>query len=176
MKKQEVIYTKCPFCKTERKDASQKTCKICGLNFDEVKEASNKQAKKRMLSRKPFESLEDEIVYTNIPPKDIDVPTLKTLTYLLGLFGANNIYTGKFFRGFAMLLLSTVALIFTIVNYVTKVDLYLTISYITFIIPLISWLVDIIMVSTKTYTMPVKLLTYIDVEKFYNYNRIKKAK
>jgi len=170
----ELEYTSCPFCKTGRKE-NEKVCRVCGLNYDELKDASNKQAKKRSLTRKPFESLEDEIIYTHIAPKDVDMPTVKTLTYLFGLFGINNIYVGKFFKGIAFMLIALAGLVMALIYYVTKGQTYLNIASLLLVIAALSWVIDITMLSTKKFKFPVKLVTNIDLDKFYKENKKQKV-
>lgn len=174
MEKIEPVYTSCPFCKTGRKE-NEKVCRVCGLKYDELKEASNKQAKKRSLKRKLFESLEDEIVLTNIPPKDVDIPTFKTLTFLFGFFGLHNLYVGKFFKAFATILLSLVGLSFELVYYITKIQTYLSIGTVLIGLTFVIWIVDIVMLSRKKFKFPIKLITNIDVDKFYETNKTKKS-
>ena len=176
MEKITPVYTKCPFCQTDRRSENEKTCHICGLKFDELDEASNVEAKKRSLSRKPFESLEDEIVYVKIPPKDVDVPTAKTLTVLFGLFGAGNFYVGKFFKAFIMLVMALAGIAVEISYYVTKLQLWLAIGTSILIIPTILWLFDIGTIFSGRFKYPVKLKTNIDVDKFYNLPKLTKGK
>ena len=167
MEKEAPVYVTCPFCKTAKRSDNEKTCRVCGLKFDELSEASNKEAKKRSLNRKPFESLEDEIIYTKIPPKDVDVPTAKTLTYLFGFFGAGNLYVGEFFKGFTMLLLAIAGIALELIYYTKKIEAILSIGTIVVLIPFIMWIVDAIMITNKSFKYPAKLKTNIDVDKFY---------
>ncbi len=161
------VYTTCPFCRTKRQGDNQKLCHICGLNFFELGEASNKAAKKRLLKRKLFETLEDEIVYTKIPPKDVDVPTVKVLTYLFGYLGIGNFYVGKFFKGFLMFALAIIGATIDIVFRNNQSSSLFLMGSVLLIVVGLMWLVDLVMISNKTFTYPAKLVTNIDVDKFY---------
>ncbi len=176
MEKNTPIFTKCPFCQTDRRSENEKTCHICGLKFDELSEASNKEAKKRSLHRKPFESLEDEIVYVKIPPKDVDVPTAKTLTVLFGLFGGGNFYVGKFLKAFVMLVMALAGIAIELAYYVTKSQLMLTIGTAIILVPVLMWVFDIGTIFSGKFKYPVKLKTNIDVDKFYNISKREKGK
>ena len=165
--KEQPVYTACPFCRTKRPNTNQKLCRVCGLNFFELEEASNKAAKKRALKRKPFETLEDEIVYTKIPPKDVDVPTVKVLTYMFGYLGIGNFYIGKFFKGFLMLVLALVGAMLAIVFRNNQASFAFITGVIFLIVAGLMWIVDIAQLSNKTFTYPAKLKTNIDVDKFY---------
>ena len=174
--KQEPIYTVCPFCRTKRQNDSQKLCRVCGLNFFELPEASNKAAKKRKLKRKPFETLEDEIVYTKIPPKDVDVPTTKTLTIMFGFLGIGNLYVGKFFRGFLMMILAIVGATLDIVFRNNQTSTMFILGTVFLVVVAIMWIFDLVAISNKTFTYPAKLVTNIDVDKFYEEGTAPKRK
>ena len=170
------VYTKCPFCKTPRKNENQKTCSVCGLNFSEMPELSNKDAKIRTLKRKFFESLEDEIVYTNVPPKDIDVPTAKTLVVLFGIFGGVNFYVGKFLKALIMLALSISGIALEFAYYLNKNIIMSSLGLIILAVAAILWFIDVYMVFSYKFTYPVRLKTFIDVDKFYEVNNKKVGK
>ncbi len=161
------VYTVCPFCKTKRQNNNQKLCHICGLNFFELGEASNKAAKKRKLKRKLFETLEDEIVYTKIPPKDVDVPTAKVLTFMFGYLGIGNLYVGKFFKGFLMFALAIIGATLDIIFRNNQSSYMFIMGTILLIVVAVLWIIDLVMISNKSFTYPAKLVTNIDVDKFY---------
>ena len=174
--KEQPVYTVCPFCRTKRDNSSQKLCRVCGLNFFELEDASNKAAKKRKLKRKLFETLEDEIVYTKIPPKDVDVPTVKVLTYMFGYLGIGNLYVGKFFRGMLMFVLTIIGATLDIIYRNNQSSYGFILGTIFLGVSVVLWIIDLVQISNKTFKYPAKLITNIDVDKFYEEGSTPKRK
>ena len=94
---------------------------------------------------------------------------------MFGFFGLHNLYVGKFFKAFATILLSLVGLSFELVYYITKIQTYLSIGTVLIGLTFVIWIVDIVMLSRKKFKFPIKLITNIDVDKFYETNKTKKS-
>ena len=88
---------KCPRCK-EKVLAHQKTCPFCGLIFDRLNDVSNKAAHKEVLKLR-----KRNYIMMSDWPADVSKKKALLLCGFLGLFGAHNIYLGRFYKAFFVL-------------------------------------------------------------------------
>jgi len=96
---------KCPYCGA-RINKLQMTCEQCGISKEQIAHASNKKAKEMIR-----EGERGKIVMIKSRPEDVSFS--KMVSWLvLGLFGAHCFYVGRTTRGFIMLGLIAVCIIF----------------------------------------------------------------
>lgn len=89
---------RCPRCETVvQSDAL--VCPACRLRFDKLHNLSNSQAKYHLRNHQ-----KDSVIYTTDRPSDINNKKFLQLLFLLGIFGAHNLYIGKYGRGYFSLI------------------------------------------------------------------------
>ena len=141
----------CPRC-NEKCDLTQDKCTDCGLVFARLELGSNKLAKKKILSGN-----KDEVVYNRGIPKDVKKWKLLVLSIFLGIFGAHNIYVGRFWKGAYMAicgLLSIACVTFTSFSFT---DLLLQISVLPCGIMGFMWLFDMVDIFFGRFRIPIAI-------------------
>ena len=142
-------HKKCPRCGNKCLIA-QERCEECDLVFSRMQYASNKEAKKKL---RRFDR--DFVIYTNQYPSDVSWWKLLLLTFLTGLVGGHYYYVGKYFKG-GLMSAGFIYLVFcTIFNAQMVEALETTLAYLPIGILGFSWLVSLIFVCMKKFTVPV---------------------
>lgn len=144
---------KCPRCKKVCLQ-SQKVCDECGLVFARLDEATNTEAKKQFFAK------EKSIVMTSKLPKDVQKWKLLLFCGFLGVFGAHNLYVGRFFRGFYMMFFGLLSLVYVsintpseaILNFMSSWPIVVCVAMVT-----IFWVTDFIQVTFNKFKVPVAL-------------------
>lgn len=85
----------CPKCGNKIYPDEQE-CQFCKLKVKNILEASNQKAKDIIKNKQDPQ----DIVMTDILPKDVKKSKLLLLSIFLGLFGAHCFYVGRMKRGF----------------------------------------------------------------------------
>jgi hypothetical protein len=164
---------KCPYCGVKNIGIS-KECKNCKLEFNQLENLSNKEAK-RALRRKLFlENIDNSIIYTKYLPYDVSIVKLWLCFAFFGLLGGQNLYVGKK-KGWISLILFPIGIACVIVEEVFKAKgtwpfgpVSITIiGCLFFLFPVVQWALDFFALLTKNFTVPVKLKTPVDVPYFY---------
>lgn len=159
---------KCPFCGYKNNPVAV-DCEACGLNFTQLKDCSNKEAKETLKHRRFGETFEGEIVDVAFYPNDVKKVRFFLLAILLGLFGAHNFYVGKYVKGWLSLILGA---IFTICVFVVAstvelgtgiANLFFNIGLFAGVYPIITWLFDLVAILFKGFRFPVKLKKPVDL-------------
>ena len=146
---------KCPICGCKMKEEFM--CPYCKITGHQVKTASNKKAKEKIIKR------DKEGVYnSSYLPCDINNTRLMLITLFGGPIGIHQFYVGKFKMGFYYLLSCFYAMIFYILstmifkgNIVLKY--FLSAGYILYGVALFMWMSDFVKVCFKKFSMPVVL-------------------
>ncbi len=141
---------KCPRCNTKCLNA-QKKCEECGLVFARLSEGTNEEAKKQ------FWKKDKSIVLVKEFPKDVVRWKLILMCFFLGLFGAHNLWVGRYYRGFFMLVVGLLSLVY--VSLPSSEFLISLVSYI-FILPAllaIFWVSDFVGLCVGTYKVPIAI-------------------
>ncbi len=86
----------CPQCGYKIK---QQMCPYCNITKNEIAFASNLKAKKLLKA-----NLKDDVLFSTFVPRDINKIKMTWLTLFLGCFGAGNFYSGRFKRGWFILI------------------------------------------------------------------------
>lgn len=144
---------KCPRCSKVCLQ-SQKVCDECGLVFARLNEATNKEAKKQFFAK------DKSIVMTSKLPADVQKWKLLIYCGFLGIFGAHNLYVGKFYRGFYMLFFGLLTLVYVSFQFPTQWMLDLMSSWPVVIcvgVLTIFWLTDFVQVIFGKFKVPVAL-------------------
>ena len=142
-------HKKCPRCGNKCLIA-QERCEECDLVFSRLQYASNKEAKRKL---RHFDN--DFIIYTNQYPSDVSWWKLLLLTFLTGLVGGHYYYVGKYWKG-GLMSAGFVYLVFCTIFNAQMVDIFeATLAYLPIGILGISWLVSLIFVCFKKFTVPV---------------------
>lgn len=149
MKWKKSLYKKCPRC-GNRCLANQARCEECDLIFARLEYASNKAAKRQLLK---FDR--DYIIYTKQLPKDVSRIKLYLYTFLLGLFGGQYYYVGKYIKGLLMTLGFAYVIICTILNPYMAEYMEANLLYVPIGIYAISWIISIVYVISNKFKVPV---------------------
>lgn len=142
---------KCPRCSNVCLN-SQKKCDECGLVFERLSKATNSEAKKQFFCK------DKSIVMVKDFPSDVVRWKMILLCLFLGLFGAHNLYVGRYYRGIFMLVVGLMSLIIASLNSVP--DFYDKFISYFFVFPAflgIFWIVDLIKICFGQYKVPVAL-------------------
>lgn len=148
IKKREKPFIKCPRCGNKCLKGQTK-CEECDLLFSRLEFASNKKAKQQL---KHFDK--DYVIYTNQLPKDVNRWKLLLYSILLGLFGGQYYYTGKFIKGAIMSLGFVYLVLTTIFNPRIPENVY-TLVYFPVGIYTISWILSIVFVLSNKFKVPI---------------------
>jgi len=145
---------RCPKCYGKLEKTTQ-ICTKCGFKNAQIKNASNKKAKKLMRSGDG-----DLVLYTNILPYDLSKKTLVLLCGFLGLFGAHFFYVGRMFRALINLVFSLFAFSFLILRtcniVATGILLYIEFFVVfVFVFVLINSIFDFINILLNRFKVPV---------------------
>ncbi len=130
----------------------QKKCEECGLVFERLKEATNKEAKKQFFKK------DKSVVMVKELPSDIQRWKLILLCLFLGPFGVHNLYVGRYYKGTFMLVVGLISLILASLNNVP--DFYDVFMSYFFVFPAllgIFWIVDLFNICFGFYKVPVAL-------------------
>lgn len=148
----EKLYKKCPRC-GEKTFVNAKACEGCKLIFSRMEFASNKAGKKAVLAGN-----KEAVIKTNQYPKDYNRWKTLIIAFVGGIFGAHNIYVGRYFKGFFMLIAMVVlcGLILAIPSS-TLATLFTNWMFIPYGIIAIWWLSDLALIAVGKYKIPVAL-------------------
>ena len=98
----------CPRCHLTMPEAAE-TCPDCGLSFDRLEIATNKDAKRKILRGD-----RDYIIRVRKIPSDVKYYKLLLIAIFLGFFGGHCYYVGRYLRG-VMLTTNAVVGIFCVI-------------------------------------------------------------
>ena len=146
---------KCPICGCKMPNKS--ICVYCKITGEQVENASNIKAKKAIK-----DGNKKDICYTTVMPNDVNRTKLLLLTILLGFVGAGNFYVGKRYKGLFCLISWILFLPFGITSLALEqrifiVQLMYEIGLVLATVTIFMWIVDIILLITKSYKVPVIL-------------------
>lgn len=150
-------YKRCPRCGTKTASLS-KQCPVCQLKYDRIENLSNKEAKIAIKNKE-----KENVLYLAKRPNDVDKRKFYLYFFLLGFFGAHNIYVGKYKRGYYSLISILVFLLFfifsQILNYcevdTTFLDYYVTMPLCLFaVFGMFIWFMDFTSLMCKSYKYP----------------------
>ena len=150
----EKLYKRCPRC-GEKTFINARACDGCKLVFARMEFASNKQAKREIKAGN-----KEAVIKTNQYPKDYNKWKMLLICFVGGLFGAHNIYVGRYLKGFFSLcaLLVLCGLILAVPSS-TLATLFTNWMFIPYGIIVIWWLSDMILIALGKYKIPVALET-----------------
>jgi len=146
---------KCPICGCKMKEEFM--CPYCKVTGQQVKDASNKEAKER-IKRKDTK----EVYNSTYLPKDVNNTRLMLIALFGGFFGVHQFYVGKIKTGFFYLFLAFFLFIFYILSkmiFVGNVTLnyFCSFGYILCGIVLFMWIADFFKICFKSFPIPVVL-------------------
>ena len=150
-------YKRCPRC-GQKVFSVVKSCTNCGLKFDRLSNLSNKEAKKAIKNGK-----KENILYVTTPPSDVNKKKFLLLFWLLGIFGAHNIYVGKYKRGFYSLITVIAFIVTFIISDIlftngidtSSLQYYIVGPFTTFaVFGILIWFIDLVPVVTKSFKYP----------------------
>ncbi len=162
-------YKVCPYCGVKN-PTSAKNCINCKLDFSQLNELSNKQAKKMLIRKKFAETFEGEIVYVKDFPLDCSRKNAIIWCVFLGLFGAHNFYVGRFAKAFTSLILGSILFFgagisgyLSLTAGIPYMQSIYTLSAIIGIAPIFMWLSDLVALIFNKYKVPAKLIKPVDI-------------
>lgn len=148
---------KCPRCGNECL-LSQVKCDECGLLFEKVEKATNKEGKRRLYRRQ-----KEQVIYVKKYPSDVKKWKMILITIFFGLFGAHYFYIGKWKKGLAMLIYFFIVLFIGVIF-----NAYFLLAWsgnffsifgpLTGVYTLI-WMFDIYRVSFNKFKVPVSIIS-----------------
>lgn len=150
--KKEKNKQKCPRC-GEKSLIIQKKCENCGLIFDRLKYASNKEAIKCMLRGE-----REKIIKTTSLPQDRNKWVAGALCAFLGFAGAHNFYLGRYakaFFSFGVILLTAIFIL--LLEPDVQAWLYSTWMVVPCALVFFFWFYDLILILINKYKIPIAL-------------------
>jgi len=146
---------KCPICGCKMKEEFM--CPYCKITGNQVKTASNKKAKEKLIKK------DKEGVYnSSYLPSDVNNTRLLLITLFGGPLGIHYFYVGKFKTALYVLLSCFYTIIFYIISemiFKNKLvfEIFLSVGYVLYGIALFMWMSDFVKVCFKKFSMPVVL-------------------
>ncbi len=144
----------CPRCGLKTIESTE-VCEDCGLRFERLALATNKDAK-----RKKLRGDRSFIIKTKTLPSDVSFIRLLLYTIFLGIFGGHCYYTGRYLKGAMFTINMLLLIIFTVFNsyFISLWNGY----FFEIVMPfcgaiLCVWIYDIIAVATKRFKVPVAI-------------------
>lgn len=162
MDKVKIKKKKCPRCGCKT-FLEGEICPGCGLKYKLLQNLSNVRAKEEIKAKH-----KQNVLYVTSMPSDVNKKKFWLLFAFLGIFGAHNIYVGKYGRGYYTLVTAILAflafmiyeIVFFQAGWVTAsyVEYYFTSPIITFyVFGLLVWFSDSISLMFKTFKYPATL-------------------
>lgn len=154
MAKQRTKYKICPRCGLKMPESTPE-CADCGLKFERLALATNKDAK-----RKKLRGDRSFIINVKALPSDVSYWKLLLMTIFLGAVGGHCYYVGRYLKG-AIYSANFLALVF----FVIFNNFFLTLwggVFFDIVMPicgfiLIFWIMDIVAVGLKKFKIPVAI-------------------
>ncbi len=151
----EVNYMKCPICGCKMKEEFM--CPYCKITGDQVKNASNKEAKERIKKKDT-----KEVYNSTYLPKDVNNTRLLLLTLFGGFLGIHQSYVGKWKTGLFYCFGFMIPLIFFVLStYIfveNKILQYMSqVGYVFAALVIFLWIADFFKVCFKSFSIPVVL-------------------
>lgn len=148
-------FKSCPRCNA-KVPQNFKKCGGCGLNFEKLKMATNKEARRAIKLQE-----KERVVYTKDVPPDVNKWKFFLLNILLGWFGVASYRVGKFWRGFFQsfsFLCCVIYLTYVYLN-VEHIVFYnvATIAGMVWVIGVFMCLSDAVRIAINKYKYPVSL-------------------
>lgn len=146
---------KCPICGCKMKEEFM--CPYCKVTGQQVKDASNKEAKERIRKKDT-----KEVYNSTYLPKDVNNTRLMLISLFGGMFGAHQFYVGKYKMGFFYLFSTFLGLIFYVLSsMIFKENLVLkyfrSFGVLLCAIILFMWISDFFKVCFRSFSIPVVL-------------------
>ena len=145
----------CPKC-YGKIDKNQQRCIYCGFYMNELKNATNKEAKR--IKKTIYK---DDILYTTKIPSDVSKKKLILFSIFLGLFGVHDFYVGKFWQGLFFCITTSVTLILStilmLMNTIYQNTIQTIFEFWTIAqgLAIIFWVWDIFKISFERFKIPV---------------------
>ena len=146
---------KCPICGCKMKQEIM--CPYCKITGDQVKLASNKEAKKRIKQKDT-----KEVYNSTYMPKDVNRTRLMLVALFGGLFGAHQFYVGKYKWG----LFYSISVCLSLIAFAFATKIYPNIAWLSSVadifymldaIVLMMWMSDFFKICFKNFSIPVVL-------------------
>jgi len=156
--KRRAKFKTCPSCGM-RMIESTPTCEECGLVFERLNFATNKDAK-----RKIKRGYRDYIIRTRKLPSDVKYWKLLLLVIFTGLMGGHNYYVGRYLRGSIFSILFVITILCCVLNswIMAYYPQWMELIGALVIGPFgLVWLYDVTLVIIKKFRVPIA----IDLEK-----------
>ncbi len=154
MRKRKQPNKTCPRCHLTMPETVD-TCPDCGLSFDRLEIATNKDAKRKILRGD-----RDYIIRMRKLPHDVKYYKLLLMTIFLGLFGGHCYYVGRYLRGAIFSAFMTLSLACVIFNgFFVSIWNGLLIEILGVVIGLfvLVWMFDLWLVIFKKFKIPVAI-------------------
>lgn len=146
---------KCPICGCKMKEEFM--CPYCKITGEQVKNASNKEAKTRIKKRDT-----KEVYSSSYMPKDVNRTRLWLVNLFGGFLGLHQFYVGKWKWGLYSILSFVYVLIFHALSfYIYKDSVVLSyfadFGYAIYAVVVYVWISDFFKIMFKKFSMPVVL-------------------
>ena len=146
---------KCPICGCKMKEEFM--CPYCKITGHQVKTASNKKAKEKILKRD-----KDGVYNSSYLPCDVNRTRLMLIALFGGPFGAHHFHVGRIKMGFYFLFSCFYTVIFYILSTMifknnSILNYFTSVGYVLYGIALFMWMSDFVKICFKKFSMPVVL-------------------
>ena len=146
------IYKKCPRC-GEKCYNIEKVCDNCKLVFARLEYASNKKAKEAIKK-----GAKEQVITTNVLPKDVNKWKLLLICGFGGLFGAHNFYVGRYFKAiFSCFFMFLTFVLIAFFNNELVTMLFTNYLFLPAGLVFYFWFYDMLMIGISKYKVPIAL-------------------
>ena len=150
--KREKKWQKCPRCK-EKAFAVEKKCDNCGLIFERLNDASNKEAKKCL-----FRGEREKVVKMYGFPADSNRWICATLCAFLGWAGAHSFYVGRYLKALFSLCVSLLTcILILLLEPSVQAYIYKTWMLLPSALCFYFWFYDLALILLNKYRVPVAI-------------------
>ena len=148
-----ILKQKCPRCGTKHME-QELQCDQCGLIFERLNYATNKDAKKAIKEGKA-----NQVVYIKNTPSDVKRYKLVLFAIFLGFFGAHCFYVGRYKKACVMLVMGLISVVAGIlaITKMTPIEIQTLLLLIT-ASQTFMWLFDVVDVCIFKFKIPVYLI------------------
>lgn len=146
---------KCPICGCKMKEEFM--CPFCKITGEQVRNASNSEAKER-IRRKDTK----EVYNSSYLPKDVNNTRLMLIALFGGAFGIHQFYVGKYKTGLFYMLSFLYAVIFYALSWllfpgVVVLEYFMDFGLLLAALIILLWISDFFKICFKSFSIPVVL-------------------
>lgn len=146
---------KCPICGCKMKEEFM--CPFCKITGEQVRNASNQEALKRIKKKDT-----KEVYMSSYLPKDVNNTRLLVIALLGGFLGIHQLYVGKYKTGLFYAISSFFSILFFVLSHyifkgVVWLEYLMNFGYMLGAVIMFCWISDVIKILFRSFSIPVVL-------------------